>query len=252
MDSEQLRLELARVTAQLTESNTRLKTSNSLARRLQLLLDGRHDKSSKTADTSVIGPTDTTDEKDTSTTGQDLPSSASENKPAIPANDGSAAAHLPNTGTKPTPLLRSFRADKTAPGSESDRARLHPLSMDTESPAKGDHTPNAPLLFPEQTHASRRRKTKPPKAGKHFIRDSRRSSFAVPLDETLMKTRYPMFVLPVKILLRLERLLPHQEMLEQGLLLPYNEFTMKGRIMFISHQCAYGISSGHSAPLLAP
>ena len=248
---EQLRLELARVTAQLAaasdaqlvESNTRLESFKDLAHQLQGRLDDLDESSptSPTANTLVDRPTDI-NEKNTSTSGHDRPSSAARNGPATPTDDESAAAHLPNTGTKPTPL--PLGADKTAPGIGSDRARrLRPLLREIERPTEGCHTVNAPLLFPDQGHAghaSRTRKTKTPNAkGKHFIRKSRRSSFALLPTETMMKTRYPMFVLPVRVLLRLERLLPHQDMLEQGLLLPYNQFTMKGRIMFISHQCTY-------------
>ena len=158
---------------------------------------------------------------------------------------GLAAALLSHSGIKGTPVPLP-RADEVARGAGSyffaaqDSAR--DLGRD-EEPLSGLRAaaeyqdPNAPLLFPgEQKHASRKKKT--PKAkGKHFIRASRRMAFAMPPTENMMKTRYPMFVLPVKVLLSLERLLPHQDMLKQGLLLPYNQFSMKGRIMFISHQC---------------
>ena len=40
----------------------------------------------------------------------------------------------------------------------------------------------------------------------------------------------------VATVLRLTKLLPHQEMLKQKLLLPYNPLTMAGRIIFCSHQ----------------
>ena len=221
--------------------------------------------------------------------------SAAGNELATPAEDEPAAALLPHTGTKPTPLPLPS-ADNAAPGMEnrsgvapgserrdhraplpgihrqSSRASVTALNMIKSPDATANSIPrvgvhsttsflrttgpssssllrmprsrdvivtmgqNAPLLFPLQKHASRKKKT-PNAKGKHFIRDSRRSSFAIPPAETMMKTRYPMFVLPVKVLLRLERLLPHQDMLKRGLLLPYNQFSMKGRIMFISHQC---------------
>ena len=61
-------------------------------------------------------------------------------------------------------------------------------------------------------------------------------------NENMMTTHYPMMVMPVRLLLGLERLLPHQEMLKRGLLLPYNQLSMKGRVMFISHQCTYSSS----------
>ena len=64
-------------------------------------------------------------------------------------------------------------------------------------------------------------------------------SHTLPQNENMMKTHYPMMVVPVRLLLGLERLLPHQEMLQRGLLLPYNQLSMKGRVMFISHQCTY-------------
>jgi hypothetical protein len=245
---EQLRLELVRVTAQLAaasdaqlvESNTRLVSFKDLAHQLQVRLDDLDESSLMTADKLVDRPTDI-DEKDTSTSDHDRPSSEARNGPATPTDDESAAAHLSNTGTKPSPLLHLGGADKSAPGIGSNRSRrLHPRCREDERPTEGYHTVNAPLLFPDQVHPSRARKTKTPNArGKHFIRESRRSSFALPPTEIMMKTRYPMFVLPVRTLLRLERLLPHQDMLEQGLLLPYNQFTMKGRIMFISHQCTF-------------
>lgn len=40
----------------------------------------------------------------------------------------------------------------------------------------------------------------------------------------------------VATVLRLTKLLPHQEMLKQKLLHPYNPLTMAGRIIFCSHQ----------------
>jgi hypothetical protein len=45
-----------------------------------------------------------------------------------------------------------------------------------------------------------------------------------------------MLVMKVSTVLRLTQLLPHQEMLEQKLLLPYNHLTMAGRVIFVSHQ----------------
>ena len=79
-------------------------------------------------------------------------------------------------------------------------------------------------------------------------------SHTLPQNENMMKTHYPMMVVPVRLLLGLERLLPHQEMLQRGLLLPYNQLSMKGRVMFISHQCAYSsrnVSDTHRCTPLA-
>ena len=65
---------------------------------------------------------------------------------------------------------------------------------------------------------------------------SRRGSFVSPEQERKAKTSYPMMVMRIATLLRLERLRPHQEMLKDGLMLPYNPGLMKGRIIFVSHQ----------------
>ena len=62
------------------------------------------------------------------------------------------------------------------------------------------------------------------------------SAQAGAVDETMMKTRYPMFVMGLKTLMGLEELLPHQQMLELGLLEPYHSSKMAGRIIFVSHQ----------------
>ena len=47
--------------------------------------------------------------------------------------------------------------------------------------------------------------------------------------------KFPMFVVAVPDLLALPRLLPHQTMLEQGLLREYTD-EMAGRVLFLSHQ----------------
>ena len=52
----------------------------------------------------------------------------------------------------------------------------------------------------------------------------------------MMKTRYPMLVMTVATLLGLTELLPHQDMLREKLLIPYDPLTMAGRIIFVSHQ----------------
>ena len=174
-------------------------------------------------------------------------SSAAGRELATPAADGLAAAFLPhtvNTDTKQTQvqgpaapgLGRGLGSDPEGDRADRPHSTRNLLLRQHERAADEYYDPNAPLLFPQQNHASRKKKKSNPK-GKHFIRDVRRSSFREPPTENMMKTLYPMFVLPVRVLLRLERLLPHQEMLEQGLLLPYNHLSMKGRVIFISHQC---------------
>jgi len=45
-----------------------------------------------------------------------------------------------------------------------------------------------------------------------------------------------MLVMPVATVLALQKLMPHQEMLRKKLLLPYNQKTMAGRVIFVSHQ----------------
>jgi hypothetical protein len=60
------------------------------------------------------------------------------------------------------------------------------------------------------------------------------------LPKEMAKTHYPMLVMKVSTVLRLTQLLPHQEMLEQKLLLPYNPLTMTGRVIFVSHQVIKG------------
>jgi hypothetical protein len=227
--------QLALVKAQLEDSaeeSNRLRLQLAAAELLvQQLLRGRP-RSDKLPAPEKGPPTH--DNSDSSAAGSEI---------ATPSANELAAALLSQTGTKPTPLPLPPRAEEVAKGAGSYFFAAQDLNSGEDKeplselrPAEEYHDPNAPLLFPPQKHARRKRKTPNPN-GKHFIRDSRRSSFAATPTEDMMKTRYPMFVLPVKVLLRLERLLPHQDMLERGLLMPYNQFSMKGRIMFISHQC---------------
>ena len=47
---------------------------------------------------------------------------------------------------------------------------------------------------------------------------------------------YPMLVMKVQTMLNLERLLPHQRMLREKLLIPYDKVKMAGRVLFISRK----------------
>ena len=68
---------------------------------------------------------------------------------------------------------------------------------------------------------------------------SRRTSFVSAKQQVQAKTLYPMMVMRVATLLRLERLRPHQEMLKDALMLPYDPGLMKGRVIFVSHQVRF-------------
>ena len=48
-----------------------------------------------------------------------------------------------------------------------------------------------------------------------------------------------MLVMKVETMLKLERLLPHQRMLREKLLVPYDDAKMKGRVLFISRESAW-------------
>jgi hypothetical protein len=85
-----------------------------------------------------------------------------------------------------------------------------------------------PLLFPPK----RSKKTK--KSGRGTRRFATNTSGVVMAD--MMTTRYPMLVMTVATLLGLTELLPHQDMLRTKKLLPYDQFTMLGRVIFVSHQ----------------
>ena len=45
-----------------------------------------------------------------------------------------------------------------------------------------------------------------------------------------------MLVMKVQTMLNLERLLPHQRMLREKLLVPYEQIKMAGRVLFISRK----------------
>ena len=154
-----------------------------------------------------------------STTHDKPPSSAAGSERATPIDDAPTSAPLSHTEAKPAPVPLPRVDEKHRPGNL--RSTMDSLYL--------YHDPNAPLLFPHEKKLAGRKKKTPKAKGKQYI--------PIPPTENMMKTHYPMFVLPVRALLRLERLLPHQDMLERSLLLPYNQFTMNGRVIFVSHQC---------------
>ena len=93
------------------------------------------------------------------------------------------------------------------------------------------------LLFPDEAATPQPSKSRSwlqrPQSQKVRPQDSSR---------TLSRTReirrrtpsYPMMVMSVPTLMELDRVLPHQEMLKRGLVVPYNDETMAARVIFIS------------------
>jgi hypothetical protein len=51
----------------------------------------------------------------------------------------------------------------------------------------------------------------------------------------------------VQTMLNLERLLPHQRMLREKLLVPYDKFRMAGRVLFISRKLERGADHRRNA-----
>ena len=70
---------------------------------------------------------------------------------------------------------------------------------------------------------------------KNILSATRASVFDRPARGWEAPMKFPMFVVAVPDLLALERLLPHQTMLEQGLLHEYTD-EMAGHVLFLSHQ----------------
>lgn len=62
------------------------------------------------------------------------------------------------------------------------------------------------------------------------------------ISQHTMPTRYPMLVVAVPVLLGLAEMIPHQRMLADKLLVPYDA-SMVGRVIFVSHQW-----TGHHHP----
>ena len=56
-----------------------------------------------------------------------------------------------------------------------------------------------------------------------------------------------MLVMKVQTMLNLERLLPHQRMLREKLLVPYDKFRMAGRVLFISRKLERGADHRRNA-----
>ena len=261
-----LKRQLARVKAQLSESNARLEASNARADQLQRRLDGSGEDDGLDSALLPILP---------SSNGNDhlaeLPDSTdghADAQPATPASadtsrtaaadealacpsrtgDGTAEPSVPSATVGQSeagldgPLTRSFSGFLTqAPLPRRLTAHAPPVRRN-DAPTLG-----APLLFAKKPTRRHHRSDgggnpttakSPNPNSKTFVRDSRRASFASPPSEHMMKTHYPMLVMPIKSVLRLEKLLPHQEALELNLLVPYNSLTMAGRIIFVSHQCA--------------
>ena len=255
-----LKRQLARVTAQLSASNARLEASNARADQLQRRLDGRGEDDGLDSALLPILPSNGNDHL------AELPDSTdghADAQPATPASadtspvadeslacpshtaDGTAEpSSVPSATVGPSEgaLTRSFSGFLThAPLPRRLTAHAPPVRRN-DAPTLG-----APLLFAKKPTRRHQRSDgggnpttakSPNPNSKTFVRDSRRASFASPPSEHMMKTHYPMLVMPIKSVLRLEKLLPHQEALELNLLVPYNSLTMAGRIIFVSHQCA--------------
>ncbi len=59
-----------------------------------------------------------------------------------------------------------------------------------------------------------------------------------PWERLRERLAYPMYVIPVTTFLGLEEWVPHQDALEQGLLMEYDHDKMADKVLFISHQWA--------------
>ena len=71
----------------------------------------------------------------------------------------------------------------------------------------------------------------------HTLRTHRdRENEAPAVEMKQMATLYPMLVMTMDTFLGLDTLLPHQNMLKDKRLLPYNPETMDNRVLFVSHQ----------------